>query len=127
MNQDFRNLTQQINLSGLGCWLTVFLVCWLLVSVGLVGVLKGAVVVIAFIGLAPVVAFAGLRWWLKRNLVEEPCPVCDYTFTGFNNAECRCPNCGEPLKVEAGQFKRITPPGTIDVDAVEVSVQQLED
>jgi hypothetical protein len=127
MNQDFRNLTQQINLSGLGCWLTVFLVCWLLASVGLNWLVNSFLILIAFILLAPVVAFIGLRWWLKRNIIESACPVCNYSFIGFNDKECRCPSCGEPLKVEAGQFKRITPPGTIDVEAVEVSVQPLED
>ena len=71
--------------------------------------------------ITPVIAWFGFRWWLKRNLVEDQCPVCSYELTGFNGTESRCPSCGEPLKVEGGQFKRLTPPGTIDVDAVEVS------
>lgn len=117
----------QISDSGLGCLLTFILSGILLTSIGLGWVVNGFLIFIAILLLLPVVGVWGLRWWLKRNLVEDGCPVCDYEFTGFNQAECRCPNCGEPLKVEGGQFVRLTPPGTIDVQAVEVSAQQLED
>ncbi|MDV3001582.1 MAG: hypothetical protein N5P05_003188 [Chroococcopsis gigantea SAG 12.99] len=37
------------------------------------------------------------------------------------------PNCGESLKVEGGTFQTLTPPGTIDVEAVEIPYQGLED
>jgi transcription initiation factor IIE alpha subunit len=50
-----------------------------------------------------------------------------YEFTGFKNTEFNCPSCGEALQVEAAGFTRITPPGTIDIDAIEVSVQSIEE
>lgn len=117
----------QFNQSGLGCWLTFLATCLLLSSVGLGGVVNGFFILVALAILTPVIGWLGFRWWLKRNLVEDKCPVCAYQFTGFNATNCRCPNCGEPLKVEQGHFLRLTPPGTIDVDAVEVQVQQIED
>jgi predicted RNA-binding Zn-ribbon protein involved in translation (DUF1610 family) len=113
----------QYNSSGLGCWLSAILIALLLGSVGLGWIVNGFLLLVAFLAIAPVLAFWGLQWWLKRNLVQDSCPVCSYEFTGFKNAEFKCPNCGEPLKVESGNFRRLTPPGTIDVEAVEVSAQ----
>jgi Zn finger protein HypA/HybF involved in hydrogenase expression len=116
-----------LNDSSVSCGLTIFLVALLLGSVGLGWVVNGFLILLALAIFVPAIAFWGFRWWLKSNLVEDQCPACSYEFTGFNRTECRCPNCGEPLKVEAGRFQRLTPPGTIDVEAIEVSVQQLED
>ncbi|MDY6784251.1 MAG: hypothetical protein SW833_17175 [Cyanobacteriota bacterium] len=127
MNQDFRRPPSQFNLSGLGCWLTVLLVCWVLGSVGLGWLVNGFFIVAGLLLVAPVIGWYGFRWWVRRNLVEDQCPACSFQFSGFNGTDCRCPNCGEPLKVEGGQFKRLTPPGTIDVEAVEVSASALED
>jgi hypothetical protein len=123
------NITRQwvLNNSGLGCLLTVFLVIFLLGSVGLGWIINGFLIVLAMLLLAPVIAFWGLRWWLQRNLLEAQCPSCGYEFTGFQNIDCRCPNCEEALRVEGDRFVRLTPPGTIDVEAVEVSARQLED
>lgn len=126
MNDNFSKLLQY-NTSGLGCWLTLILIAVLLGSIGLGWIVNGFLILLAFLLITPVIAFWGLQWWLKRNLVQDRCPVCSYEFTGFKNAEFRCPSCGEPLQVEGGKFNRLTPPGTIDVDAVEVSVQQIED
>lgn len=117
----------QFNLSGVGCWLTLLATFLLLGTVGLGWLVNGFLILIGLAILAPVIGWVGFRWWLQRNLVEDKCPVCAYEFTGFNRTECRCPNCGELLKVQQGQFNRLTPPGTIDVDAVEVSAKQLED
>lgn len=75
----------------------------------------------------PIIGWFGFRWWLRRNLVESTCPVCQYEFTGFNQTSCRCPNCNELLRVESGEFKRDIPPGTIDVEAVEVEAKSLGD
>jgi len=77
--------------------------------------------------IAPAIAFLGLRWWLRRSLVRDHCPVCSYELTGLNQTQIQCPSCGEPLKVEGGHFHRLTPPGTIEVEAVDVSAKQLEE
>jgi hypothetical protein len=126
VNDNFPKLLW-FNESGLSCLLIFLLVGLLLGSVGLGWLFNSLSIVLAILLMMPAIAFWGLRWWLKSNLVEDQCPVCSYEFTGFNRSECRCPNCGEPLKVEGGRFNRLTPPGTIDVEAVEVSAQQLED
>ncbi len=126
MNNHFAKLAS-MNDSGLGCLLTLLLVGLLLGSIGLGWVVNGFLILLALLILTPVLAVFAFQWWVKRNLAEDQCPVCNYEFTGFNRTECRCPNCGEPLKVEGGHFQRLTPPGTIDVEAVEVSAKQLED
>ena len=126
MNDNFTRLLQY-NTSGISCWLTLILVAFLLGSIGLGWVVNGFLILVALLIITPILALLGLQWWVKRNLVQDRCPICSYEFTGFSNAEFRCPNCNEPLKVEAEHFSRITPPGTIDVDAIEVSVQQIEE
>lgn len=126
MNQNsLRNL--QFNLSGAGCWLFLFAVFLLLGSIGLGWLVKSFLVILALIIITPVIAFIGFRWWLQRNLVEGSCPVCQTDLTGINNVQFRCPSCGESLKTEKGEFVRQTPPGTIDVDVVEVQARQIED
>lgn len=119
MNQNFSKIAQ-LNLSGIGCWLTLILGALLLTSVGLGWVVNSVMIVLGIMIILPVIALVGVQWWLKRNLVEDECPVCQYQFTGFNGTMSRCPNCSEPLKIENGKFQRITPPGTIDVEAVDV-------
>ncbi len=89
-------------------------------SLGLGWVFKTIIIAIALSIVLPIVAWFVLRWWLQKNLVQDKCPVCNYEFTGFGKTEFNCPSCGEPLKVESGKFKRITPPGTIEVEAVDV-------
>lgn len=126
MNQNSPKILQ-FNLSGIGFWLTLLAFVWLLWSVGLGWLVQSFFILVVLIAIAPAIAFFVFRWWVKRNLVEGQCPVCAYEFTGFNRTEFQCPNCKEPLKAEKGHFQRLTPPGTIDVEAVEVSVQQLED
>ncbi|NER28196.1 MAG: hypothetical protein F6J89_11330 [Symploca sp. SIO1C4] len=126
MNQEIPKFTQ-FNLSGIGCWLTVLATFMLLGAVGLKWIVNGFLILVGFVFISPVIGLLVFRWWLKRNLVESQCPVCSHEFTGFNQTECQCPSCGTPLKVEQGGFSRLTPPGTIDVEAVEVSVQQIED
>jgi ribosomal protein S27E len=98
----------------------------LLGSVGLGWVVNGFLIFFAIVLLMPALAWLGFRWWVKNNLVEDRCPVCGYEFTGFKQSQCRCPSCGEILNIEGGHFQTVTPPGTIDVEAVEVSAQQLD-
>jgi predicted RNA-binding Zn-ribbon protein involved in translation (DUF1610 family) len=121
------NKVIQYNTSGLGCWLSLILIAFILASVGLGWVVNGLVILFALLLISPIIIFWGLQWWLKRKLIQSQCPVCNYEFTGFKNTEFNCPSCGETLKVEADHFSRMTPPGTIDVDAIEVSTQTLEE
>lgn len=51
---------------------------------------------------------------------------CEYEFMGLNHTDVQCPNCGENLTVNGGKFERVAPEGTIDVTAVEVPTQILE-
>jgi hypothetical protein len=124
-NNFFRSYA--VNDSGLGCLLSLILVGLLLGLIGLGWLVNGFLILFAFLIISPVIAWGIFRWWLRRNLVEDSCPVCDYEFTGFNRTECQCPNCGESLKVEGGKFLILTPPDTIDVQAIEVPTRQLED
>lgn len=110
----------QFNFSNLARWLIILAVIWLLGSVGLGWLVNSFLILVGLLFLTPVLVFVGFRWWLQRNLVQDQCPVCRFEFTGLNKTQLQCPNCGEPLKVEQNHFYRLTPPGTIDVQAVEV-------
>ena len=122
------NMTRlSFNLSGIGFWLTTFAVIWLLGAVGLGWLVKSVAILIVLLAVTPFIAFIGFRWWLSRNLVEDNCPVCNYTTVALKSTQLRCPNCSEPLKVEQGHFVRMTPPGTVDVQAVEVAAQVVDD
>lgn len=126
MNDRFNKLLQ-INTSDIGCWASVILTVLFFTSVGLGWVIKGFVISLVLLFITPLVAFWGFQWWLKRKLIQSNCPVCSYEFTGFKNTEFNCPSCGEALQVEAESFSRITPPGTIEVDAIEVSAKKIEE
>jgi hypothetical protein len=126
VNQDtFKNL--QLGLTEVSRLLLPFAILWLLGAVGLGWLVKSFFILIGLIFITPVIAFLGFRWWLKRNLVQAACPVCQFEFVSLNRTEFRCPNCNEPLKAENGCFKRLSPPGTIDVSAVEVPAQPIKD
>lgn len=125
MNQKFPNQIL-INNSGLGCWLTLLLMGLLLGSVGLGWVVNGFLILLGLLFILPAIGLLVARWWLKRRIVSDSCPVCQYQMTGFSGSQSQCPSCGEILEVEGGKFKRYTPPGTIDVDAIDVSVKELE-
>jgi hypothetical protein len=121
------NRYRSIQFSGLRFWLVLLAVVWLLGTVGLGWIVKSVFILIAVLLITPILAFLGFRWWLKRNLVMAQCPVCGVESAGINNTQMRCPNCSEPLKVEGNQFQRLTPPGTVDVNAIDVTVKQLND
>ncbi|NJN22914.1 MAG: DUF2207 domain-containing protein [Leptolyngbya sp. RL_3_1] len=110
----------QLNFSGLGCWLTLFGMIWLLGAVGLGWLVKSIAVLTGLVIIAPVIGFLGFRWWLGRNLVEGACPVCQNPMTGLNNLQTQCLNCGTPLQGTRDGFKRATQAGTVEVSAVEI-------
>ena len=111
----------QINFSGIGCWLTAIAIVWLLGSVGLGWLVKSIALLFVLMLAAPVLAFIGVRWWLKRNLIQANCPVCAIPLTGLNKAQTVCPNCRTPLQVTKEGFERFTPDGTVEVSAVDVT------
>ncbi|MEL6787916.1 MAG: hypothetical protein AAFO76_11010 [Cyanobacteria bacterium J06607_15] len=80
MNDRFNQLLQ-VNSSGLGCWASLILAIFLLTSIGLGWVVKGFIVSLALLFVAPVIALWGFQWWLKRKLIQAQCPVCSYEFT----------------------------------------------
>ena len=113
----------RVNVPGLGCWLTLLGLVWLLGAVGLGWLVKSLAALVLLVLAAPVLAFLGLRFWLRRNLVQGPCPVCDTPLTGLKGTETRCLNCGTVLQTEVDGFARVAEAGTIDITAVEVTVE----
>ncbi|RZM82132.1 hypothetical protein [Leptolyngbya iicbica] len=111
----------QINFSGLGCWLTVLGVVWLLSAIGLGWIVKSIAFIVVLILVTPVLAYFGFRWWLKRNLIEGNCPVCETQLAGIRNTQTVCPNCRTQLQVSKQGFARFTPEGTVEVNAVDVT------
>jgi hypothetical protein len=99
---------------------------WLLASLGLGWLVKGAVVLVVVLIGVPIAGFFGLQWWLKKNVVQGDCPVCGYEVTGLNGMQVSCSNCGEALRVESGRFARMSADGAIDVQAVDVDVQAVD-
>ncbi len=124
MNQ---NSYRSIQFSGLRFWLVLLAVVWLLGTIGLGWLVKSFFILLALLLITPILGFLGFRWWLKRNLVVDQCPVCGTESAGINGTQMRCPSCSEPLKVEHKQFHRLTPPGTVDVEAIDVTVKQIKD
>ena len=120
MNRDLIR-TLQLSLSGAGRWIVIIGILWLLSVIGVWRVLQSIVILVGLLVLIPILAMVGLQWWLKRNLVSNQCPVCQANLIGLNQTEMTCPSCGELLTVEHSEFHRSTPPGTIDIDAVEIS------
>lgn len=126
MSQDsFKNI--QVGLTEISRLLLPFAVIWLLGAIGLGWLVQSFFILLGLLLLAPIIAFFGFRWWLSRNVIQSSCPVCNFEFVGLNKTEFTCPSCGEALIAENGHFNRLAPPGTIDVNAVEVQAQTLED
>jgi predicted RNA-binding Zn-ribbon protein involved in translation (DUF1610 family) len=119
--------TYPIRWQALRPWLVTLGTIWLLGSVGLGWLVKSFLFLIGLVVITPVVGFFGLRWWISRTLVQDTCPVCQHEFSALNNSQAQCPNCGETLSVSNMQFQRPTSPGTIDVQAVDVTAQVVED
>ncbi|UJB68265.1 hypothetical protein HRE53_17045 [Acaryochloris sp. 'Moss Beach'] len=113
-------------LSAIRSWLTFLIIVVLLGSIGLGWVLKSLLVLFGLILVTPVVLFVGLRWWLSRNLIQGTCPSCGNPLTGLKNTQTTCPFCAQSVAVENANFQRSSEPGTIDVQAVDVTSKTLE-
>ncbi|MBE9032139.1 hypothetical protein IQ266_20580 [filamentous cyanobacterium LEGE 11480] len=122
----YSNNFKQLNLSaGVRQILWLLLIFWLL-SIGGGFLLRGFVFILGLIIVAPVIGFFGLQWWLRSNVVQSECPVCQHEFTGLKNQTLDCPSCGESLQVNDKKFQRIAQDGVIDIDAVEVNASVVE-
>jgi hypothetical protein len=122
--------TVQFNLSGIGCWLTLIGLVWLLGAVGLGWLVKSVALLLLLLFLTPILAFLGFRFWLQRNLTRANCPVCETPLTGLRGTAIACPNCGTSLEVLEAAFERVAEAGTIDVtavDVVDVTVESVAD
>jgi predicted RNA-binding Zn-ribbon protein involved in translation (DUF1610 family) len=117
----------QFQLANLRPWLTLFAVMWLLGSLGLGWLVNSLLIIVGLIFLVPIIGFFGFRWWLQRNLITDKCPACGFEFPGLKNSQLQCPNCGEVLSIQDEHFQRVAPEGTIDVKAVEIPTNLLED
>lgn len=109
-----------IDLARLKPLLTFLGICLLLSTLGLGWIIKSVSILIGLVIFVPVIGFAGFFWWVRQNIVQADCPVCNYSLQGVNGSEIQCSNCGELLKVMQGKLCRDTPADTIDVIAVEV-------
>ncbi len=118
MNQQFNQL--QARFPGLGCWLFVFIAIWVIGAIGITGILKSIFAVILFLILAPVLLSVVARFWLKRNLVTDNCPVCEQSLVCIKQSKTICPNCATEVMATENGLKRVAADGVIDVQAVDI-------
>lgn len=124
MNQNFNQL--QVRFPGLGCWVFALIAFWVIGAIGIKGVLGSIAVLILFLVLAPVLAFVALQFWIKRNLTQGNCPVCEQPLTGLSNTQVSCPNCGTEVSATADGFERVASEGVIDIQAVDVQAVDVQ-
>lgn len=117
----------QVSFPGVRFLITVIALVWLLTAIGLGWLVKSFVILIVLLLLAPIVGYIGLRWWLSRNLLSAECPVCHSKTVGLRNSQFNCLTCGEPLEFDHDQLVRVTPPGTVDVEVIEVPREEIRD
>mgnify|MGYP000049654541 CR=1 FL=1 len=115
-----------VGLSVIRSWLPFILIVLLLGPIGLGWLLKSLLVLVGLILVLPVVLFVGLRWWLGRNLIQGVCPSCGSPLTGLKSTQTTCPYCTQTVAVENSAFQRPTEPGTIDVQAIDVTSQTID-
>jgi hypothetical protein len=100
---------------------------WMILGVLFLAVLpnwlaNGLLLGLTLLIVAPIVALGVLGWWVRRNFIQGSCPACQYPLNGwkFQSAPTQCPQCGEVLHIQEGRYQRMTPPGTVEVQGVEI-------
>ncbi|MGB3765459.1 MAG: hypothetical protein WA947_02785 [Phormidesmis sp.] len=124
MNQNFNQM--RVRFPGLGCWIFVLGGAWLLGAIGLSGIVKSIFALVLFLVLTPVIVLIVARFWIKRNLVEGACPICDQSLTSIKNVKMACPNCTTQLMTTEEGFERFAPEGVIDVQAVDIQGSSVD-
>ena len=125
--RSFDSQQLQLSFNALKPWIITFLVIWLVGALGLGWLIKSFLFLLLLLMLMPVLLLVVGQWWLSRNLIQQPCPVCGFELTGLSVVETQCPSCGEILKIKDKTFVRTTSPGTIDVEVVDVTAQSIDD
>jgi hypothetical protein len=97
----------------------------LLTRLGLGWLMVGLVALLLFLLSLPLLVLLAFRWWARRWITTDRCPVCGSEAQALEGSHFFCPSCGEPLFVADGYFYRQTPPGTIDVESGEESSWEL--
>jgi hypothetical protein len=118
VNQNFNQL--QVRFPGLGCWLFILGAVWIISAIGIGGILKSIFAIVVLVFLAPILGFLALQFWLKRNVVNGNCPVCEQSLVGLKASQMSCLNCGTELSVTETGFERFASNGIIDIQAVDV-------
>ncbi len=108
--------TYSFSLSGWGFWLGLLAVATTLAIVGWGWFIAALVALLVGLITLPILAIMGFRWWLRRSITSDSCPVCQFESQALEGSRFSCPNCGEPLYVADGEFQRQTPPGTVEVN-----------
>lgn len=116
----------QVRFPGLGCWLVVLGAAWLLGAIGLGGIVKSIFALVLFLVLTPVIVLIVARFWIKRNLIEGNCPVCEQSLTSLKSVKLTCPSCATQLITTEDGFERFAPDGVIDVQAVDVQSSAVD-
>ncbi len=122
---DPKQFTLEWRSQGLALGFTVFFILLVVGTIAPDWLVNGALILLALAFLTPILGFLGFRWWLQRNMVQANCPVCQYPIPGVQGLQVQCPSCGEVLTAKNGSYDRVTPPGTVDVQAVEVEGTDL--
>lgn len=124
MNQNFNQM--RVRFPGLGCWIFVLGSVWLLGAIGLSGIVKSIFALVLFLMLTPVIVLIVARFWIKKNLVEGSCPVCNQSLTSLKSVKLSCPNCATQLMTTTEDFERFSPEGVIDVQAVDIQSSSVD-
>jgi len=125
VNQNFNQL--RVRFPGLGCWVFILLTVWIVGAIGITGILKATLALVLFLVLAPVFAFLGLQFWIRRNLVQGKCPVCEQPLTSLKNVKTTCPSCSTQVTASDEGFERVASDGVIDIQAVDIQGTAVSD
>ena len=107
--------TYSIAFSGWGFWLGAIAFVFLLSSVGLGWMVAALTGLLVFLLTLPILVLLGFRWWLRRTIATDNCPVCNFKSEAVEGGRFSCPSCGELLYVADGSFHRQMADGTVEV------------
>ncbi|NJM00017.1 MAG: DUF1610 domain-containing protein [Synechococcaceae cyanobacterium SM2_3_2] len=111
--------TYSISLSGWGFWLSALGGALLLSWIGLGWVVAALLGLLVFLLSLPLMILLAFRWWARRRIATDTCPVCEFESQAIEGSRFLCPNCGEALFVADGEFYRQTPSGIIEVELLD--------